>query len=197
MEIRKVDRSAPRCTRRKFSLLCQDNNKTKFGNHFLMKYPKYKGIPHKAIYKIISTFSKEMINAAIENRDGIELPANLGYCFIGSCPCPKKFNTDQRKSAELGIKVRHWNFETDNNLAKIFYTNYNKKTMFLFRDMWLFYPCKKFRKATSIAYLKDWKKYIQVESYKHISSLYRENISMNRKKTKKSIVPQQYNEFDL
>ena len=117
--IKTPDRKAPRFKPDRHNVL-----DTKMVTRFKRKFPQYKNLDYSEIRKIIGTHNKLIWNTAIEFRDGAEFPDLLGYIFIGTCPSAKKFNTDMKKSMELGQRVRHRNFASDNHLAKIFYTNY-------------------------------------------------------------------------
>ena len=196
MEFRIPDLKAPRFRKSRFSLL-NNGYRRKIYFDFLKKYPKYKGMPPTTIRKVLVAFSEEMIKNAIDNRDGVELPANLGYCFIGVCPNPKKYNIDKQKSKDLRVVVRHRNFESDNYLCKIFYSNFTPKSKFQHRDLWNFIPGRNFKKAVSLAFPKNWKRYIQIENYRYISEVFRKIIISKKMRRIESIIPEHYNEFEL
>jgi len=63
----------------------------------------------KEVVQICGTVIQDMV---IEQRDGVELPEQLGFLFIGSTPATKHGNIDYKKSIELGKEVRHKNWET-------------------------------------------------------------------------------------
>ena len=56
----------------------------------------------------------------IRNRNGIELPQGLGNLFMATCSPAKSKNIDYAKSLEYGVEAKHKNWDSDNNLMKIF-----------------------------------------------------------------------------
>jgi hypothetical protein len=77
----------------------------------------YPEIKYRDITNIIDKFNQEIINEAVRNRDGVELPERLGLIFIAAC------DIDVRKipSLHLGPNIDIW--ETNGKLCKIFYIN--------------------------------------------------------------------------
>ena len=111
------DLNAPRYREKVYSFL----NKETF-NEFKEKYPAYSNIDNEKLRSIIKIFNTRIWNAAIDNRDGIELPKSLGYLFIGTCKPPKSVNMDYALSKKYGKALQNENWETDGHLGKIFYT---------------------------------------------------------------------------
>lgn len=170
-----------------------------FANYeqFIKKYPKYKKLSFPEFKEIIRTFNIALGDGMIDHRDGIEFPEGLGYLFMGTCPRSKKKNVDFVNYFASGVITTYKNWDSDNNLLKIFYTNYPVKLSFTHKHLWSFKPCKTLRHRVSVAYKKDWTKYIMVDPMRKISELYR-----NRKRTEyfKSMsppIPETYNEFNL
>ena len=191
-EIKKNDLNAPRHRPARLSVLTR-----KFYSDFRKKHPEYKHMKNSEITNIISTFNEMLADNIIENRDGIELPEGLGYCFIGTCKPPKKQNTDFYTSIKYNKKIKHRNFESDNYLAKIFYSNYASKYKYKYRELWQFKGSKEFRSNVAAAYPENWKKYIQVENFQMINKLYGKHLTKQYflKKDKESF--DTYNEFDM
>ncbi len=164
---------------------------------FKKKYPEYKNLTIKEFKKIITTFNFNITKGIIENRNGVELPDGLGYIFMGTCSSAKKNNIDYKKSYEQGFNTKHHNWESDNKLLKIFYTNQNTKYPFKNKQVWAFKAVKTFRKAASEAYIKDWAKYIEVAPTEKIMNMF----DRYRKKSKienfKPVIPENYDEFKL
>jgi hypothetical protein len=125
------------------------------------------------IKKIIITANKAIADTVIDTRDGIELPERLGYVFLGTCLPKIRKNVDFKTTSHYLKVIQHRNWESDNYLAKIFYTNYENKYKFKFHELWGFKGCRDFTKAVGIEYPKNWKKYIQVDHTLKISKLYR------------------------
>ncbi len=126
------------------------------------------------IKKIIVAANKTVVNTVIDDRDGIELPERLGYMFLGTCQPKVRKNVDFKTTDHYLKVIQHRNWESDNYLAKIFYTNYENKYKFKFHDLWGFKACRDFTKEVGRTYPENWKKYIQVDHTLKISRLYRD-----------------------
>lgn len=191
-KIKKPDLGAPRFRPTRYNVLTKELLKK-----FREKFPQYKEYSDTEFRKIISTFNTLLWQSAITNRDGAEFPENLGYTFIGSCPSPKKFNTDQSASMKTGERVRHRNFESDNFLAKIFYTNYANKYKFQHRELWQFKGVRDFTRAVGQAYPENWKMYLQVDNLAHISKMYKKSFKTRYIMKRNDNLIETYNEFEM
>lgn len=125
------------------------------------------------IKQIISITNEEITRTVVDYRDGIELPEQLGYMFLGTCQPKIRKNVDFKVTEEYHKVIQHRNWESDNYLAKIFYTNYETKYKFKFHELWGFKGCRAFTRLVGSEYPKNWKKYIQVDYSLKISRLYR------------------------
>jgi hypothetical protein len=193
-EFKKPDLNAPRCREKVHTVL----NK-KFIEEFVEKHPQYKNLDINDVRKILNSFHTKLWEHAINNRDGVELPESLGFLFIGTCFSPKKYNTDFGSSIKNDTRIRHRNFESDNFLAKIFYTNYAAKYKFKNRDLWSFSAVREFKRGVAKVYPEKWKIFVQVENGKHITK-YLKNALKNdwfKNISENYVVDSLYNEFDL
>ena len=166
-EFRKPDVKAPRCRPGASRLI-----NTAFVKNLAERYPETKNLKIADVNKILQVMHGKMWDHAVNNRDGVELFEQLGYVFVGTCNSPKKYNTDYGNSIKQGTTIRHRNFESDNYLAKIFYTNFASKYKFKNRELWMFQPTRAFQRTVSKIYPEKWKIFLQVENNKHFS-LYR------------------------
>jgi len=164
---------------------------------FKKKYPEYNSLNIVDFKNIIKTFNGNIRQGVIEHRNGIELPEGLGYVFIGTCPPSKRRIIDFKKSSELGVCVTHKNWESDNHLMKIFYTNYSTKYPFHNKQLWVFKPVKQFRHTASVAYKNNYSKYIEVSSHLKISTIFNKYKKREIMDNMKIIIPENYNEFKL
>ena len=133
----------------------------------------------------------------INYRDGVELPEGLGHLFIGTCPTPKKVNMNFQKSAEHGRVVQNLNWDTDNKLAKIFYTNYYQKYRFANRDLWNFQAVRQFKRAVAQNYPENYQKYVVMASDSRISALYKKSVIKDKLEKRTELELQHYDEFKL
>jgi len=167
-------------------------------NKFKAKFPEY-NITYKEFRTIVRTYNTQLTEGVIDNRDGVELPEGLGYIFIGSCPqMSKRVNIDYKKSSQYGIITTHRNWESDNKVMKIFFTNNHVKYKLKNKQIWHFAANRDFKRKASKNYVEDWNKYIYINNNKKISMLFKEAINKrdagivrNRK------VSAEYNEFDI
>ncbi len=193
-EFKKPDVKAPRCRPKAVRLL----GKT-YLEEFIAKHPQYKNLKLEELKLILKTFHGKLWDHAVMNRDGVELPENLGFLFIGTCGSAKKYNTDFGNSIKGDFRHRHRNFESDNYLAKIFYTNYNSRYKFKFRELWTFAPTRDFKRTVAKVYPERWKTYVYVESGRNIARYMAKHKKDNYfKKFKENFeIDESYNEFDL
>lgn len=188
---KKPDLNAPRYRPKKLNLTNID-----FYNQFVKDNPKYSSLSHHDFKKIISTFNGRIWQKVIQERDGVELPEQLGYIFIGTCP-RKKSNVDFDKSAKYGIKLQNQNWESDNYTAKIFYTNFETKYKFKHNDLWGFVGIRDFKRNVGKTYPKEWKKYLMVDNMTKVSRLFRKQQFKDSKNIEASILLEDYDEFNL
>ena len=144
-------------------------------NEFKDKNPIYSNIDNDKLKNIIKLFNGRIWKEVIKNRDGVELPDSLGYIFIGTCPAAKTVNTNYALSKEYGKVLQNKNWETDGNVAKIFYTNYSTKYRFKNRELWQFTAVRQFKRAVASEYPKKWTRYIKMENKKRVADMYKKN----------------------
>lgn len=167
---RKPDLKAPRYRKKTLGLL----NKKTF-KEFKERKPLYANIDNAKLKKIIKLYNQALWEGVIEHRDGVELPDSLGYLFIGTCPPSKTVNVNYSKSNEYGKVLRNKNWETDGNVAKIFYTNWSAKYRFKNRDLWSFTAGREFKRTVAKEYPKNWTKYLKMQNKIKVSQLYNPN----------------------
>lgn len=187
----KPDLNSPRYRTKRFDLLTKS-----FYDEYRKLYPDTT-LTDKEIKKIVHDFNGVLRQTVIDQRDGIELLESLGHLFIGTCQRAKNPNPDFVKSGELGRMVKHKNFDSDEYLCKIFYTNYQAGAGFRFRRLWWFKAGKQFRTATAKSFRKSWTRYVKVDDFTRISELFRIEKHRDFKKKKAEELIKNYNEFDL
>jgi hypothetical protein len=189
---RTPDLNAPRFRPKRTNLL-----KRSLYEAFIEKYPKYKDVSLETFKEIIRTFNQELYMGIINNRDGVTLPEGLGFIFMGTCPAAKKVNVDRAKSKEFGILAQHQNWDSDNNLLKIFYTNHTSRYPLQNKQVWAFKAVRQFRKAASDAYKKNWQMYIVVDPMKKISTFFSKIRKRDFIREDVKHIPADYNEFKM
>jgi hypothetical protein len=190
-QYKKPDLNAPRYRPTKLNLTNVD-----FYNRFIQDNPKHNQLTINQFKDVIKTFNGKIWEAVINERDGVQLPEQLGYIFIGSCP-RKKSNVDYKKSEEYGVVLQNQNWESDQYLAKIFYTNFETKYRFKNHELWGFKGLRDFTRAVGKAYPKQWKKYVEVDNKLKISRLFRMEKFKQFKTEETAELLKNYDEFNL
>jgi len=191
-EYKKPDLNAPRFRPKKLNL-----TNVEFYNRFIEENPKYNTLTIEQFKDVIKTFNGLIWEGVINERDGVQLPEQLGYLFIGSCPKKKGENTDYKKSQHYGVKLQNQNWESDQYTAKIFYTNFETKYRFKNHDLWGFTGLRDFKRSVAKNYPKEWKKYIQVDNLLKISRLFRIEKERHTQKDETAELLKNYDEFNL
>lgn len=192
-EIRKPDLNAPRFRKTSCNIL---NAELIAG--LKQKFPQYEHLTADEIKNIVHCFNENIWKTVIDVRDGVELPSQIGHMFIGTCPSPKKrYNMDMRTSLQYMQKIKHRNFESDQHIAKIFFTTFANKYRFKNHELWAFDSTRDFSRTVSATYPENWKKYVEVDPRMKISKVFsKENYYMEREESAKDLL-QDYNEFDI
>ncbi|TXG78745.1 hypothetical protein E6Q11_00405 [Candidatus Dojkabacteria bacterium] len=189
---KKPDLNAPRFRSKRMNMLTKDLHA-----RFLSKFPEYEGLSLQQFKEIITTFNGKLYQGVIDNRDGVELPEGLGFIFMGSCPPAKKQNIDIVKSLQYGVVANHKNWDSDNKLMKLFYTNRPSKYPFQNKQIWAFKAVKQFRKAASEAFREDWPRYIVVDNTKKISTMFAKIRKTDFINKHSSVIPENWDEFKM
>jgi len=190
-EYKKPDLNAPRFRPKRLNLTNKE-----FYKKFIEDNPKYAHLTLEQFKEVINVFNKKIWETVVEYRDGVELPEQLGYIFIGSCP-RKKSNVDFKKSEHYGVILQNQNWESDNYTAKIFYTNFETKYRFKHHELWGFKGVRDFTRKVGQTYPLEWKKYLMVENMMKISRLFRKEKYKEFKKNESDMLLDDYDEFNL
>lgn len=194
-KINKPDVNAPRYRKQRISVLKKETLKS-----LKKKHPKYSELTLSDFKKIITTFNQNVGEGMIKNREGVDLLNGLGLIFMGSCPKSKKVNIDFQKSFKYGVQATHKNWDSDNKLLKIFYSNHDTRYSFKNKQVWSFKAGKELRKKCSDAFKENHAKYIEVPNNKKISAIFEQHRNRNYGKEIRNKVPElpeDYNEFEL
>ena len=168
-----------------------------FYNKFIEDHPNYAFLTYDKFKQVIKTFNGKIWETAIQDRDGIELPEQLGFIFIGTCPRAAKENVDRKKSEHYGKVIQNQNWESDQNIAKIFYTNYETKYRFKHHEMWGFSGIRNFKRTVAQTYPVNWKKYVMVYNLVRISRIFRKEKYKEFLKNETLDLLNNYDEFNL
>jgi len=190
-QYKKPDLKAPRFRPKKLNL-----TNVGFYEQFLKDNPKHSELSVTQFKEIIKVFNGKIWQTVIDYRDGVELPEQLGYLFIGSCP-RKRSNVDFKKSEHYGVVLQNQNWESDQYVAKIFYTNFETKYRFRNHDLWGFKGLRDFTRMVGQTYPKEWKKYLVVDNFIKISKIFRMNKQRDLKNIETQDLLKDYDEFNL
>lgn len=190
---KKPDLNAPRYREKVFSVL-----NSKLLEEFKEKYPDYKNVDLNHFKDIVKQFNESVWKEVIENRDGVELPDGIGFLFIASTPASKhKNNINFKESAKLGVTVHNQNWETDNRLAKIMYSNYHAKYRFAFRDMWAFHAVRQFKRTVAQTFADNHTRYVQLSDTVRVGDIFTKVVNRKIETRKYNDSIDEYNEFEL
>jgi hypothetical protein len=191
-EFRKPDVTAPRFRPEARNVLTKE-----FFNLFKQKNPKYKEIDNADLRKVIKKFNQIVYQTVIDTRDGVQLPEQIGWLFIGTCQQSKKENIDYAKSLKYGVRVTNKNWDSDGKLAKIFFSNHAPKHKIKNREFWSFVACREFKRSVAKTYPENWQMYVAANPQTKLQWAYGRTTykDMKLKETAKKL--QNYNEFDL
>lgn len=189
---KKPDLKAPRFRPNKLTLSNKD-----FYESFIREHRQYANqVTLDQFKEVFKTFNGLIWQTVVEERDGVELPEQLGYIFIGTCP-RKKSNVDFKKSEHYGYVVQNQNWESDHYVAKIFYTNFETKYRFRHHDMWSFSALRDFKRTVAKTYPTEWKKYVVVDNMVRISRMFRKQSYKQMKVAETVNLLETYDEFNL
>lgn len=167
-DIKRPNLKAPRFRPSSFQLF----NKA-FCKNLRKEHKELASLSDATIKSIVHACGTVIQEKVVEVRDGVELPEQLGFLFIGSTPATKNGNIDYKKSIELGKEVRYKNWETDELTGKIFYTNYGTKYRFKFREAWRFLPVRQFKRFVAAQYPTNYTNYVKIDGRVKVSWMFR------------------------
>ena len=191
-EFKKPDVKGPRFRPETKNILTKD-----FFILFKKKYPKYKTIDNIELRKIIKKFNQVVYQSVIDNRDGIQLPEQIGWLFIGTCQQSKKENIDYAKSLKYGLRVSNKNWDSDGKLAKIFFSNHAPKHKIKNREFWSFVACREFKRSVAKQYPENWQMYVEANPQTKLQYTYGRSLYKNLKLKNKEKEIHKYNDFEL
>lgn len=148
---------------------------------FLIKYPQYKNsLTFEQFKSIISNSTNKLGEKLIENPDGIRLPFNIGYLII----IRKKQDSSKHQYVNLNAtklnnkEIKHNNWNTDDYIARIVYSNYACRPFFKEHRLYTFYKSKPLKQRVSKAFRENYSKYINWEE-KKIAHLFKPLLKLN------------------
>ncbi len=191
-DARKPNLNAPR-----FRPSAEGTLNSEFIELLKQKVPSAKDLSAADVKKIIHTFNTNLWSTVIENRDGVEIPEQIGHLFIGTCQPKRSPNVDYKTSAEYMKVIEFRNWESDQHLAKIFYTTYGTKYRFKNHELWGFKPTRAFKRMVSKTYPEKWKQYVEIDPKIKISSMFRTKGYESFKTEQVEQDISMYNEFEL
>jgi hypothetical protein len=158
MSYKKPDRKGKRLRKKSTSVMDKYSIKK-----FQEMYPEH-NVTLKEFNNIVRHFNSNIVDVAINNRDGIELPERLGHLQILSFPKPSRKIIDFAKSNEAGEIRYHGNWDTDNRIGKIIYRNTLSGYAFKGSRFWGLIPTRSFKKRMSDIFKRKWQKYIYIDN---------------------------------
>lgn len=190
-EVIKLNRKGPRHRAKRYNMASLENITA------IAKHPDCLVKDVKKVKEVIMAIHNSIRDTIVNTRDGIELPEQLGYMFLGTCQPKVRKNVDFSTTDHYLKVIQHRNWESDNYLAKIFYTNYETKYKFKYNDLWGFKAARQFTKLVGQEYPKNWKMYIQVDHTLKIARLYRDYLHNQDRKHMDDILADTYDPLEI
>lgn len=136
-------------------------SKSKF-RKFIRMHPEHKGMAITQFNEIVRAFNNEIVDAVIDNRDGVLLPERLGELAIVAFPKPRRKAIDFGASNKAGELRYHTNWETDNKIGKIVY---HKADQAVKNGRFLgLIPSREFKTRMSKAFRRFFERYIYIDN---------------------------------
>ena len=190
-EVIKLNRKGPRHRHKRYNVVSVENMQAIAKNpDSLVKNPAI-------VKKIVMAIHHSMRDTIVNTRDGIELPEQLGYMFLGTCQPKIRKNVDFKTTEHYLKVIQHRNWESDSYLAKIFYTNYETKYKFKYNDLWGFKAARQFTKLVGQEYPKNWKMYMQIDHTLKIARLYRDYLRKQDRQQIDNLLADTYDPLEL
>lgn len=163
----KPDLSAPRYFVKTLKIINQE-----FFDKFRKEYPDLL-LSNKDIRKTIHIFNELCVDQIANNRDGLELPEQLGFILVGSCK-KKEPPIDEKLSSELELEIQQKNWESNQWLCKVCYTNFASKYKFRNSNLWAFEAGRVLKRKASAAYKENYKKYVVLDNFRKLNHLFQD-----------------------
>lgn len=174
-----------------------------FYKNLKLKYPELAKYRDQEILTYIEGCNKFIVKTAIEHRDGVMLPANMGFMMI--CTMGKRTKAiDHALSAKLGKEVTFRNTHSEGYGAGVYYSTNQKKEnqarsvkMWENCEYWSLRPNITFSRAIETAYKDNWKKYHIIPKSRRLTDM--DDSYQKQLKTRKIIkqIKDTYDEFDF
>ncbi len=117
------------------------------------------------IKEIINVFHEVCIETIANTRDGLELPFGLGYIIVAAV------RTNREHFIQEATNYQNW--ETNQYMCKIFYTNRPSKYKFKFNKIWGFKAGRQLKKAVSQSFSQNHTKFYIMSPLLSISQVFK------------------------
>jgi len=168
-----------------------------FVDSFKTKFPQHAHLTKDDILAIMRAFNQKVQDTVMQERNGVELPAQVGFMFIGSTKPDISANYNYQESIKHGKPLKYSNIATGGYIGKIFYCNYAEKYQFSLREMWAYTAAKKFKKASSQVYREEFEKFVVIDNRKQVSHLFEKAMKRDYHNSQMEKRLENYNEFDI
>ena len=124
---------------------------------------------------VIESFSEHLKQSAIDNRDGVKLPAMMGILAICSYKPSRRLPVNWADSLENKLKLREYNLHTAGLACKIVYSVYTAKYKFRNWALWKFVGNRDFKTKVSDNFEKNYKYYKRMDNKSRVSKMFKDN----------------------
>lgn len=167
------------------------------------KYPQLSKYGDSQIAAHIKGFNIFVTETIIWHKDGVLLPANLGFVMV--CTMGRRnFAIDHKASAEKKVKVYHKNDHSEGYGGGLYYSTTQipegktiPERMYSNCEYWMLESSKRLDRLIEAEYKKDWKKFHMLpKSRRYTDMIPSYKKTLKNKKVIKEL-KDSYNEFDF
>lgn len=131
-------------------------------SQFNKKYPEHPSIRKEDILKVIRMFHSNIVDETMNNIYGVSLPENIGVIKIVNNGATKTRPVDFKTSLEVGKIVRYRNWDTDNNVMSIRYSQVKRGLRIKHSQVYSFVAIRSYKKLASAYFRKNWQRCVKI-----------------------------------
>lgn len=143
----------------------------KFFQKFFKEHPEWKPFRKQftdaKLKEMIRFVNVDLRQKAIDNRDGVYLPQQMGWIYLGTIKEPKR-RINAKLSNELGYNVNYTNNHTDGKMLKIVHSSGHRSFKYENKDLFRFYAADDFKEHASKEFSKKYMIYFPMENKREI-----------------------------
>lgn len=124
---------------------------------------------------VVEEFSEQLKVAAMNNRDGVKLPAMMGILAVCSYKPTTRFPVNWTDSFKSQLKLKEFNLHTGGLACKIVYSAYTSKYKFRNWALWRFEGNRDFKTRVSTLFETNYRYYKRLDNKARVSKMFMED----------------------